>query len=69
MRQGERGLQILEFIETHSSAKGYAPTIREIGDAVGLKSPATVHGHLERLKRNGCLTYVASKPRTVRVVE
>ena len=45
--------QILNFIEKQVSEKGYPPTVREICDAVGLNSPATVHGYLKRLEKNG----------------
>lgn len=69
MRQGDRGQRILEFIEDYSESNGHPPTIREIADGVGLKSPATVQGHLQRLQRYGCLTYSVGKTRTVQVIQ
>lgn len=47
---------------------GYPPTVREIGDRVGLKSSSTVKGHLDRLKRKGLVDFEYKKPRTVRIV-
>ena len=46
---------ILEFITEYTRENGYSPTIREICEGVGLKSPSTVHGHIERLRRAGKL--------------
>ncbi|MBR2852042.1 MAG: transcriptional repressor LexA, partial [Anaerotignum sp.] len=48
---------------------GYPPTIREICDGVGLKSPSTVHGHIERLKKAGKLDKADSKTRAIKVSE
>ena len=58
---------ILEFITNYTDEYGYAPTIREICDGVGLKSPSTVHGHIERLKRDGKLDKADTKTRTIKV--
>lgn len=58
---------ILEVIETSMRERGYPPSVREIGEAVGLTSPSTVHSHLNSLMRMGFLTRDASKPRTLEV--
>lgn len=61
--------QILEFIREEIKAQGYPPTVREIKDAVGLKSTSTVHGHLDRLERDGHIRRLAGSPRAIAVVE
>ncbi|MCM3791171.1 hypothetical protein M3221_22815 [Domibacillus indicus] len=48
--------KMLQFIDDYVSAKNYPPSIREIGDAVELKSSSTVKGHLDRLKASGYVT-------------
>jgi SOS-response transcriptional repressor LexA len=58
--------RILIFIESFSAENGYAPTIREIGEAVGLRSTSTVHGHVERLVEKGLLIKETMLPRTAR---
>lgn len=45
--------KMLQFIDDYVSTKNYSPSIREIGDAVGLKSSSTVKGHFDRLKASG----------------
>lgn len=45
--------------------KGYPPSVREIGEAVGLKSTSTVHGHLKRLENKGLIHRDAMKPRAI----
>lgn len=57
--------QILDFIKKFSNSNGYAPSVREIGQAVGFKSSSTVHGYLERLAQEGRLNKKAEKTRTV----
>ncbi len=51
----EKQLAILEFIRSFTADKGYSPSVREIGAAVGLRSPSTVHAHLNKLKEFGLL--------------
>jgi len=46
---------VLRAIRTLTQANGYPPSVREIGEAVGMRSPATVHAHIESLKRKGVL--------------
>ena len=50
-----RQRDILEYIEQQIRERGYPPSVREIGDAVGLTSPSTVHSHLNTLQRIGYL--------------
>ena len=56
---------ILEYIESFAQKNGYAPSVREIGDAVGLRSPSTVHAHLRILEENGYLQKSKGKTRTL----
>ena len=58
---------ILEYIERFTLDNGYAPSVREIGEAVGLRSPSTVHSHLKILEDNGYLQMSRGKTRTVSV--
>lgn len=62
-----RQLQVLEFIDQTMRERGYPPSVREIGEAVGLTSPSTVHSHLATLERLGCLRRDPSKPRAIEV--
>ena len=62
-----RQRQILEFIEAQIQDHGYPPSVREIGDAVGLTSPSTVHTHLNTLTRLGYLRRDPTKPRAIEV--
>ena len=63
----DRQQGILEFIESAQRARGYPPSVREIGAAVGLTSPSTVHSHLARLQDLGYLRRDPSKPRAIEV--
>lgn len=60
---------ILEFIRKNVKDKGYPPSVREIGEAVGLASSSTVHGHLERLQLKGYLRRDPTKPRAIELLE
>lgn len=60
-----RQKQILDFIKKQIKESGYPPSVREIGQAVGLKSSSTVHAHLVHLENMGMLKKDPSKPRTV----
>ena len=62
-----RQRQILEVIEANLRARGYPPSVREIGEAVGLTSPSTVHNHLATLQRLGYLRRDPTKPRAIEV--
>ena len=59
--------RILEFIAEHIQTNGYPPSVREIGEAVGLSSSSTVHTHLQLLQREGYLRRDPTKPRTLAV--
>jgi len=64
----ERQQDILEFIISEIEMKGYPPSVREIGKAVGLKSPASVHNHLKTLEKLNYLRRDPSKPRAIEVL-
>jgi repressor LexA len=61
----KRQQEILDVVQAHMEQKGYPPTVREIGEAVGLNSPSTVHAHLKALEESGALTRDATKPRAI----
>ena len=63
----ERQKEILDFIEAQMRERGYPPSVREIGEAVGLTSPSTVHSHLATLQRYGFLHRDPTKPRALEV--
>ena len=63
----ERQREILDFIEAQMRARGYPPSVREIGEAVGLTSTSTVHAHLGTLQRLGYLQRDPTKPRAIQV--
>ena len=60
-----RQQEIWEFIVGYVDRSGYPPTVREIGEAVGLASPSTVHAHLANLERAGLLRRDPTKPRAL----
>jgi repressor LexA len=62
-----RQRQILEFIESQTRERGFPPSVREIGVAVGLTSPSTVHSHLNTLTKLGYLRRDPTKPRAIEV--
>jgi repressor LexA len=62
-----RQREVLEIIEKHMRERGYPPSVREIGEAVGLTSPSTVHAHLNALQRHGYLRRDPTKPRAIEV--
>ena len=66
-RLSKRQQQILDVIEAHMSERGYPPSVREIGDAVGLASPSSVHSQLNTLQRLGYLRRDPTKPRAIEV--
>jgi len=63
----DRQRQILEIIDKSMRDRGYPPSVREIGEAVGLTSPSTVHSHLNTLSRLGFLKRDPTKPRAIEV--
>lgn len=60
---------ILEFIKSEVKDKGYPPSVREIGEAVGLASSSTVHGHLARLEKKGLIRRDPTKPRAIEILD
>jgi repressor LexA len=64
----KRQSEIFEFIKGQIDKTGYPPTVREIGSALGLHSPSTVHAHLAKLERSGVLRRDPSKPRAIEIL-
>lgn len=60
---------ILTFIKEEVRSKGYPPSVREIGEAVGLASSSTVHGHLARLESKGLIRRDPTKPRAIEILD
>ncbi|OIK11009.1 repressor LexA [Bacillus sp. MUM 116] len=65
----KRQQDILDFIKGEVKKKGYPPSVREIGEAVGLASSSTVHGHLARLESKGLIRRDPTKPRAIEILE
>ncbi|ARF18529.1 transcriptional repressor LexA [Sporosarcina sp. P3] len=65
----KRQEEILAFIKDEVRLKGYPPSVREIGEAVGLASSSTVHGHLSRLESKGFIRRDPTKPRAIEVLD
>ena len=61
--------EILEYIKETILAKGYPPAVREICEAVHLKSTSSVHSHLETLEKNGYIRRDPTKPRTIEILD
>lgn len=64
----KRQNEIFEYIKQTVHSKGYPPSVREIGEAVGLASSSTVHGHLSRLEEKGYIKRDPTKPRAIEIV-
>ncbi|MDQ3859887.1 MAG: transcriptional repressor LexA [Actinomycetota bacterium] len=64
----DRQREIYDFVARYAGRHGYPPTVREIGAAVGLASPSTVHAHLANLERAGYLRRDPTKPRALELV-
>ena len=65
----KRQQQILDFIRSEIHRQGYPPSVREIGEAVGLSSSSTVHSHLAALQAKGFIKRDPSKPRALEVYD
>jgi repressor LexA len=65
----ERQQQVLDYIRETVHDRGYPPSVREIGEAVGLSSPSTVHSHLSGLVEAGAIVRDPTKPRAIMIVE
>ena len=63
-----RQQEIWQFLSEYVDEHGYPPTVREIGDAVGLASPSTVHAHLANLERAGLIRRDPTKPRAIELI-
>ncbi|MGN0161237.1 MAG: transcriptional repressor LexA, partial [Lachnospiraceae bacterium] len=61
--------EILEFIKSEILKKGYPPAVRDICEAVNLKSTSSVHSHLETLEKNGYIRRDPSKPRAIEIMD
>ncbi len=61
--------EILEYIKSETLSKGYPPTVRDICDAVNLKSTASVHAHLESLEKKGFIRRDPTKPRAIEITD
>lgn len=68
-KMSKRQEAILTFIKEEVRSKGYPPSVREIGEAVGLASSSTVHGHLARLENKGLIRRDPTKPRAIEILE
>ena len=64
----KRQQEIYDYVVRYAEKNGYPPTVREIGDAIGLASPSTVHAHLANLEREGYLKRDPTKPRALGLV-
>jgi len=65
----KRQVAIIQFIKKEHQTKGYPPSVREIGQAVGLSSSSTVHGHLAQLEKKGYIRRDPTKPRAIEVLD
>ena len=63
-----RQKEVLKYIKECVNEKGYPPSVREIGNAIGLQSSSTVHGHLSKLEEKGYIKRDRTKPRAIEVV-
>ncbi len=61
-------IEILRYMKSQISVKGYPPSVREICEAVGLRSTSTVHGHLAKLEDRGYIRRDATKPRAIEIL-
>jgi repressor LexA len=69
LKLSKRQQEILEYIKREVREKGYPPSVREIGEAVGLASSSTVHGHLARLEQKGLIRRDPTKPRAIELLD
>lgn len=65
----DKQTEIYDFLKAYTENKGYPPSVREICEAVSLKSTSTVHGHLKRLEKKGFIKRDPSKPRALEIAE
>ncbi len=65
----ERQQQVLDYIRQTVEERGYPPSVREIGEAIGLSSPSSVHSHLNSLVAAGAIKRDPAKPRAIMIVD
>ena len=65
----QKQTEILEYIKQEILKKGYPPTVRDICNAVNLKSTSSVHAHLETLEKNGYIRRDPTKPRAIEIID
>jgi len=65
----DKQTEIYNYLKDQVQLKGYPPSVREICEAVGLKSTSTVHGHLERLEKKGYIRRDPTKPRAIELLK
>ena len=68
-RLSTRQQQVLDLIRSAVAERGYPPSVREIGEALGLSSPSTVHSHLSSLSEMGYIRRDPSKPRAIEILD
>ena len=66
---GTKQMEILEYIKSEILNKGFPPAVREICEAVNLKSTSSVHSHLETLEKNGYIRRDPTKPRAIEIID
>lgn len=66
---GKKNEEVLEAIEKFIKENGISPTVRELGDMVGLSSTSTIHGHIKKLKKKNLITYNSGSPRSIRLIK
>lgn len=69
MEERNKQSEIYNFLKEYTENKGYPPSVREICEAVSLKSTSTVHGHLQRLEKKGLIKRDHLKPRALEIAE
>ncbi|MBO5143452.1 MAG: transcriptional repressor LexA [Clostridia bacterium] len=65
----DKQVKVLEYVKEQIKKNGYAPSVREICQALGFKSTSTVHGYLARLQKKGLIQKAALKPRTIIITD
>ncbi|MDU5110075.1 MAG: transcriptional repressor LexA [Clostridium sp.] len=69
MELRDKQREIYDFLKVYTENKGYPPSVREICEAVNLRSTSTVHGHLKRLEKKGLIKRDPTKPRALEIME
>ena len=67
-RISKKQQEILDYIKNEILNRGFPPAVREICEAVNLKSTSSVHSHLEALEKNGYIRRDATKPRAIEII-